>query len=127
MPAPHEVTTTVPTYFDGKGDSSHNDDALAYARKELAGTRTISIQASEPDLADLLKRNGLTISDAADVVIRFNGSVQRQRFGRKVRQGTATIAKHGRVVFRYELPAEEYRVGDNPAEAFARVAGDLFR
>jgi len=141
QPAPVTTTTQAPplpaaskvaTYFDGNGDSSHNDEAVGYARQQLHGVTTVAVQASgdadlQSRLADLLKHDGLTVSDAADVVIRFNGSVERQRFGRKVRAGTATIAKHGRVVFHYELPSQEYRVGDNPAEAFARVAGDLFR
>jgi len=131
-PPPSPSSSSIAAYVDGKGDSSHNEEALAYARKQLSGTTKIAIEASgdadlQTRLAQLLKNDGLAIADGADVVVRFNGSVQRQRFGRKVRSGTATISRHGRVVFRYELPAEEYRVGDNPAEAFARVAGDLFR
>ena len=35
------------------------------------------------------------------------------------------ITRHGCAVFRYELFAEEYRVGDTPAEAFARVLRDV--
>jgi len=131
-PPPPPAASKVATYFDGNGDSSHNDEAIGYARQQLHGVTTVAVQASgdadlQSRLVELLKHDGLTVSDAADVVIRFNGSVERQRFGRKLRAGTATIAKHGRVVFHYELPSQEYRVGDNPAEAFARVAGDLFR
>jgi hypothetical protein len=44
--------------------------------------------------------------------------------GRKRRSAHASISRNGRVVFRYELPPETYRVGDNPAEAFARILGD---
>jgi len=35
-----------------------------------------------------------------------------------------TVSKGGRVIFRYQLGPEEYRVGDNPAEAFGRVLAD---
>jgi len=130
-PAPQD-SGSVATYFDAKGDSSRNEEAVTYARKQLQGVKSVSVQASgdsdlQSRLIELLKHDGLTISDSADVVIRFNGSVQHQRFGRKVRAGSGTIAKHGHVVFHYELPSEEYRVGDNPAEAFARVAADLFK
>lgn len=148
MPAPHEADVPPPsntathnvepppshvaTYFDGKGDSSHNDEAVSAARHALAGVTRVALQTSgDADLAtrlaELLRHDGLTIADSADVTIRFTGTVERQRFGRKQRAGSATISRNGRVVFHYELPPEEYRVGDNPAEAFARVAGDLFK
>jgi len=142
-PSPPAATTTthapepppparVATYFDAKGDSSHNDEALAYAKQHLEGVKKVTVETSgDPDLrsrlVELLQDRGLSVTDSADVVIRFNGTVQRLRLGRKVRAATATITRGGRVVFKYELPSEEYRVGDNPAEAFARIAGDLFR
>ena len=40
--------------------------------------------------------------------------------------GEVTITRHGRPVLKYVLPPEEYRVGDNPAEAFSRIVGELF-
>ena len=58
----------------------------------------------------------------ADVIVRFEGTIERRgRAGLKRRAGSGTITKNGRVVFRYELAPEDYRVGDTPAEAFARV------
>ena len=74
----------------------------------------------------MLFRSGLTISDDAKVSIRFNGSVTRMRFGRKRREGRGSITKNGQTIFRYEMKPEEYRVGDTPAEAFARVLSDVF-
>jgi tRNA A-37 threonylcarbamoyl transferase component Bud32 len=120
------------TYFDGGGDSSRNSEAIEAARRALTGVTAVRLQTNgdpelQAELADLLRRNGLTISDVAPVVIHFRGGMQHRRFGRKRRAASAAITRNGRLVFRYELPAEEYRVGDNPAEAFARVAADLFR
>ncbi|HJT17056.1 MAG TPA: hypothetical protein VJ853_06705, partial [Thermoanaerobaculia bacterium] len=69
---------------------------------------------------------GLTVADDAPVTVHFTGSLEHLRFGRKRREGHATITKNGRTIFRYELKPEEYRVGDNPAEAFARVLSDVF-
>jgi hypothetical protein len=60
-------------------------------------------------------------------VIRFDGALDRLGRGRKRRSASASIVKNGRTVFRYELKPEEYRVGDDPAEAFARILGDVLR
>jgi hypothetical protein len=92
----------------------------------LRGVKSVSLESSEPDLAPLVRRLGLTISDDAKVSIRFNGSVTRMRFGRKRREGRGSITRNGQTVFRYEMKPEEYRVGDTPSEAFARVLSDVF-
>ena len=75
---------------------------------------------------ELLREQGLNIVENADVAIRFDATVERGRMGRKRRAAQATITRHGRPVLRYVMPAEEYRVGDNPAEAFARILSDAF-
>ncbi len=77
------------------------------------------------DLIDHLKLGGLTVTEGADTVINFDGTLERLGRGKKRRAAQATVSRNGRVVFRYELPAEEYRVGDTPAEAFARVFSDI--
>jgi hypothetical protein len=77
-------------------------------------------------LAELVRNSDLTIADDADTVIHFQGIVTRMRFGRKRRAGQATITRNGQIVFRWEMRPEEYRVGDIPAEAFARVLSDVF-
>jgi hypothetical protein len=79
------------------------------------------------ELTDRLKKDvpGLTIAEGADTVVDFNGVLERLGRGKKRRSAQATVSKNGRVVLRYELPAEEYRVGDTPAEAFARILGEV--
>lgn len=115
-------------YGDASADSSENDAALRQAREQLSGVKAIALRGSDAglvaELSSLLKKR-VTISDDADVTIEFNGTLERLGRGRKRRAATATISKHGQPFFRYELPPEEYRVGDNPAEAFARVLSDV--
>ena len=77
-------------------------------------------------LADRLRGMNLTVADGSDVVVHFRGLVAHMRFGRKRRAAEASVTKNGQTVFRYEMKPEEYRVGDNPAEAFARVLSDVF-
>ncbi len=127
-PAP--APTPIHTYVDG-GNSSSNEAALSYAQEHLHGVSRVSLDISGDaglgkQLAELVRHNNLTISDSSNVVIHFNGTLTRLRFGRKQRAAQATITKNGRTIFRYELRPEEYRVGDNPAEAFARVLSDVF-
>ena len=110
------------TYIEGTG----NDAALVYAQQQLRGVNRVSLESSSPELAALVQKLGLTISDDAKVSIRFDGTVTRMRFGRKRREGRGTITKNGQTIFRYEMKPEEYRVGDTPAEAFARVLSDVF-
>jgi len=121
---------TVHSYTEG-GDSTSNEEALSYLQAALHGVSRVDVQGGgDADqtkiVSDQLRKRGLTVADGSDVTIRFNGTVTRLRFGRKRRAADATISKGGRVIFRYQLPAEDYRVGDNPAEAFARVIGDAF-
>jgi serine/threonine-protein kinase len=118
-----------PTYTE-HGDSSANDAALAHARDQLHAVTRVSLDGSgdadlTKQLAEIIRGNDLTLADGSDVVIHFNGKVTRRGFGRKKREADATITKNGRSVFRYQLAPEEYRVGDNPAEAFARVLRDV--
>ena len=77
-------------------------------------------------LGNALRRLNLSVADGSDVVVHFNGTVTRLRLGRKRRAAEASITKNGRPVFRYEMKPEDYRVGDTPAEAFARVLSDVF-
>ena len=113
------------------GEGSRNDAAIAFARERLRGVSRVSLDGrGDPDLVkqlgDLLGKLNLTVADGSNVVIRFYGTVKHLRFGKKERAAEATILKNGQPVFRYELKPEEYRVGDNPAEAFARKLSDVF-
>ena len=74
-------------------------------------------------ITDRLKKevSSVTIADSADTTVDFNGVLDHIGRGKKRRSAQATVSRNGRVIFRYEMPAEEYRVGDTPAEAFARV------
>ncbi len=117
------------TYRDG-GDSAANDRAMAILRRELRGTTTVALRAGgmTGELARALHENfpNLVFSGEADVVIRFNGRSERAGLGRRRRAAQATIEKNGRVIFRYELPDEVYRVGQGSVEAFANVLSDAF-
>lgn len=117
-----------PTYVDGGEDSEANERALDYLRRQIRGTRVVAIRAPgmQLELARALRERfpNLVFEGEADVVIRFNGTMERLGRGRKRRGATATISKGGRVVFRYELPDEVYRVGMSPPDAFARVLAD---
>jgi len=123
--ATQKTAPAVQTYVDG-GNSSSNDAAVAFAQEKLRGVTRVALDMSDPELRHLIRRSSLTIADDANIVIHFNGTVRRLRFGRKIRQANASITKNGQTIFRYELGPEEYRVGDNPAEAFARVLRDVF-
>ena len=118
-------------YLEG-GVGARNDSAIAAARERLHNVTRVALDArGDTDLVaqlrDRLAGLNLTVVDRADVIIRFYGTVTHLRFGRKMRAGEATILKNGRPIFRYQMKAEQYRVGDNPAEAFARVLSDVFR
>jgi len=117
-----EPQPEISTYVEGTG----NDAAVVYAQQQLRGVNRVSLESSSPELEPLVRKLGLTISDDARVSIRFNGIVTRMRFGRKRREGRGSISKNGQTIFRYEMKPEEYRVGDTPAEAFARVLSDVF-
>jgi tRNA A-37 threonylcarbamoyl transferase component Bud32/outer membrane biosynthesis protein TonB len=129
-PAPAPAPSHVATFVEN-GDGDANDAAIAAARAALAGTTRVAVRGNgdarlTAELARMLAKN-LTVDDGADVVITFNGTLDRLGRGRKRRAATASVAKNGRTLFRYELPAQEYRVGDDPAEAFARVLSDVLR
>jgi len=130
LPEPAPEPMSFPTYTEG-GSSLANESALNVAKMNLRNVRQVSVHGpGNPlltrQLIDLLTDNGLAVVEGADVVISFQGHVDRGRLGRKRRAGEVTITRHGRPVLRYVLPAEEYRVGDNPAEAFSRIVGELF-
>lgn len=124
-PAPAPVRA----YVEG-GDSDLNDRLLSDLRQHLQGVTRIAIHANNAEmlkeLTDRLKKevSGVTVAEGADITVDFNGVLDRLGRGRKRRSAQATLSKNGRVIFRYEMPAEEYRVGDTPAEAFARVLVD---
>jgi len=127
VPAPRE---TMLAFVEG-GDSSANEAAVGSARDRLRGVTRVALDSTGDadlgrQLGDALRRLNLTVVDGSDVVVHFNGSVTHLRFGRKRRAAEASITRNGRTIFRYEMKPEEYRVGDTPAEAFARVLSDVF-
>jgi hypothetical protein len=116
-------------YEDG-GDSDRNDRAMAILRRELRGTTTVALRAGgmTAELTRALRERfpNIRFAAVAPVVIRFNGRTDRLGAGRRRRHATAVIEKNGRVIFRYELPDEVYRVGQGSVEAFANVLGEAF-
>jgi type IV secretory pathway VirJ component len=130
-PEDQSVGTSFPTYTEG-GSKIANESAINVARMQLRNVKQVALIGTGGhailmnQLAQFLRDEGLTVVDGADVVIYFNASNERLRLGRKRRSAEVTITRHGRPVLRYLMPAEEYRVGDNPAEAFARIASDIF-
>lgn len=119
------------TYIEG-GSSSRNDEAMNFARDHLRGVTKVSLDSrGDADLvkqlADLIRALNLTVTEGAPVAIHFYGNIEHLRFGKKRRAAEGRITRNGKDIFRYELKAEEYRVGDNPAEAFARVLSDVFK
>jgi hypothetical protein len=116
---------SAPRYVDG-GDEGENDRAVANLRRELRGTKSISLRggAMRDELYRAMRDHlpDMEFDGEADVIVRFEGTMERRgRLGLKRRAAQATVTKNGRVVFRYELPGEDYRTGDSAAEAFARV------
>jgi len=128
-PTPHVEESNVATYVEG-GDGDANEPLLEHLRSELHGVNRIALQggAMQDELAKALQHEipSLTITDSADVTVRFDGTLEHLGRGRKRRAAQATVVKHGRVVFRYEMPSEVYRVGDTPAEAFAAALKNAF-
>jgi hypothetical protein len=125
---PRPAPVPVRTYVEG-GDSDANDQLLANAKNQLRGVTRLTVHANSDmlkELTDRLKREvpGVTIAEGADTVVDFNGVLERLGRGKKRRSAQASVSRNGRVIFRYELPPEEYRVGDTPTEAFARVLAD---
>jgi serine/threonine-protein kinase len=117
---------SAPRYVDGGEDEAGNERALENLRRNLRGTKSMSLRggAMRDELYRAMRDQlpDMEFDGEADVIVRFEGSNERTgRIGRKRRSANATVSKGGRVIFRYELPAEDYRVGDSAAEAFARV------
>jgi serine/threonine protein kinase len=126
-PEPEPAPASVLTYRE-KGDGNANDAALASLHQQLTGTTRVYLSGGDAEmikqLSDALRGRGITLSEGAPIEIRFTGSVNSHGFGRKSRSGNATIKKNGRPIFQYVMPREDYRVGDSPAEAFARILAD---
>jgi hypothetical protein len=124
------VKSTSLTYVDGgEGDRSGNEAALAEARQSLSGVTRVAVRGENSPLLDELRKHVgtfATVDDDASVAINFSGNVEHLGFGRKRRSGSARITRKGHVLFRWELPPQIYRIGDDPADAFGRVAHDLF-
>ena len=117
--------SSAPKYVDG-ADEGENDRAMANLRRELRGTKAISLRggAMRDELYRAMRDQlpDMEFDGEADVIVRFEGTMERRgRLGLKRRAAQATVTKGGRVIFRYELPGEDYRTGDTAAEAFARV------
>ena len=125
---PPQSSASVPTYVDGGEDSDANERALEQLRRQVRGTKTVALRAGamQVEVARALREYfpNLDFAPYADVVIRFDGRMERLGRGRKRRGAVATVSKNGRVIFRYELPDEVYRVGMAPPDAFARVLAD---
>jgi eukaryotic-like serine/threonine-protein kinase len=126
-PAPVPSSANAPTYRE-KGDGNGNDAALAALHQQIGGVTRVAVSGGDAEmikqLSDALRGRGITIGEGAPIEIRFTGYVERHGLGRKSRSANATIKKNGRPIFQYVMPREEYRVGDSPAEAFARILGD---
>ena len=126
-PVPQPAPPSALTYRE-KGDGDANDAALASLHQQIAGVTRIALTGADAEmikeLSDGLRSRGISIGDRASVEVRFTGYVERGGLGRKKRSATATVKKNGRPIFQYVMPTEEYRVGDSPAEAFARILGD---
>ncbi|HYM60449.1 MAG TPA: protein kinase [Thermoanaerobaculia bacterium] len=135
-PAPAEeespASDSGPQYLEGRRGSA-NDEAMASLQRQVHGVTRVRVHGTgDYDLTkkfiDLLQNNlGLQVTERADVTIEFRGTLGRGGFGKKRRYAHAAVIKNGRTIFRYDLPYEEYRVGDDPAEALARVLSDGFR
>jgi serine/threonine-protein kinase len=126
-PEPEPAPSNALTYRE-KGDGNANEAALASLHQQIAGTTRVYLSGGDAEmikqLSDALRGRGITLGEGAPVEIRFTGSVNPHGFGRKSRSGNATIKKNGRPIFQYVMPREDYRVGDSPAEAFARILAD---
>jgi serine/threonine protein kinase len=127
-PEPAPVpSSNVPTFRE-RGDGGSNDAALAALHQQIGGTTRVYLTGGDAEmiqqLSNALRGRGVSIGESAPVEIRFTGSVNSHGFGRKSRSATATIKKNGRPIFQYVMPREDYRVGDSPAEAFARILSD---
>src|SRR3954451_6000823 len=127
QPEPEPATTSVPTFRE-RGDGNANDAAVAALRQQIAGATRIGLSGGDAEmineLSNALRGRGVSIGECAPIEIRFTGSVAHHGLGRKSRSANATVKKNGRPIFNYVMPREDYRVGDSPAEAFARILTD---
>jgi serine/threonine protein kinase len=127
-PAVHDSQPAT-RYTEG-GDGDDNAKAIDEARQALKGVTHVAVNGSgDPALVTQVAKSvrdaGLEIGDADGVVVTFNGTLEHLGRGRKRRSAQAVITRHGRTVFRYEMPPEDYRIGDNPAEAFSRILREV--
>jgi eukaryotic-like serine/threonine-protein kinase len=113
-----------------RGDEDANEKVIERLRGSLKGTRRVAVRGGEmqSELVNAINDEFpfLEITDSANVVIDFDGRLEELPRGRKARTARATIRKNGRVVFRYILQREMYRVGNTPAEAFVAAVADAF-
>ncbi|HEV7573328.1 MAG TPA: protein kinase [Thermoanaerobaculia bacterium] len=127
QPEPEPVPSSVPTFRE-RGDGNANDSAIAALHQQIGGVTRVAVSGGDAEmineLSNALRGRGISIGEGAPIEIRFTGSVNRHGLGRKSRSGNATVKKNGRPIFNYVMPREEYRVGDSPAEAFARILTD---
>jgi serine/threonine protein kinase len=127
QPEPEPPSSTVLTFRE-RGDGSANDAAIAALHQQISGVTRVAVSGGDAEmineLSNALRGRGISIGEGAPIEIRFTGSVSRHGLGRKSRSANATVKKNGRPIFQYVMPREEYRVGDSPAEAFARILTD---
>jgi hypothetical protein len=127
QPEPEPASSSVLTFRE-RGDGSANDAAIAALHQQIAGATRVAVSGGDAEmineLSNALRGRGISIGEGAPIEIRFTGSVSRHGLGRKSRSANATVKKNGRPIFQYVMPREEYRVGDSPAEAFARILTD---
>ncbi|HEX9459041.1 MAG TPA: serine/threonine-protein kinase [Thermoanaerobaculia bacterium] len=127
-PEPAPVSASTAPTFRERSDSNANAAAVAALHHEIGGVTRVYLTGGDAEmikqLSDALRGRGVSIGEGAPVEIRFTGSVESHGFGKKSRSATATIRKNGRPIFQYVMPREDYRVGDSPAEAFARILSD---
>jgi serine/threonine-protein kinase len=127
-PEPAPVPASAAPTFRERGDSNANEAAVAALRQQIGGVTRVYLTGGDAEmikqLSDALRGRGVSVGEGAPVEIRFTGSVESHGFGKKSRSATATIRKNGRPIFQYVMPREDYRVGDSPAEAFARILSD---
>ena len=124
QPEPEPASSSVPTFRE-RGDGNANDAAIAALHQQIGGITRVALTGGDAEmineLSNALRGRGVSIGEGAPIEIRFTGSVERHGLGRKSRSANATVKKNGRPIFNYVMPREEYRVGDSPAEAFARI------
>jgi serine/threonine protein kinase len=130
-PEPVSFPSGGHTYTEG-GDGDANDAALEDLRRAVSGASTIGIVggAMSDQLLRVLQKSASAVTfmqGNAEITIHFEGTLEHRGLGRKRRAAHATITKGGRTVFRYEMPPEDFRVGDDPVEAFARAISDSLR